>query len=150
MDIKVLIYAGGVYHVCWAIFDSFWPIIFDWEKRLAKLDDLNWALPYITSRLLVVLYLMLAYISFFHTLELLETSLGRTILFFVSIYWTVRIAMQVQYFSFKKVNAFDIRVSDFKLPSPINKLSNQSFTALFFIIFLIGTALYLIPAVLTL
>ena len=84
MDSKLFIYAGGVYHVSWAVFDSFWPVIFQWKKRLSGLDDLNRVLPYITSRLLIVLYLMLAYISFIHTSDLLETRLGRTVLIGVS------------------------------------------------------------------
>lgn len=149
MDTKVLIYAGGVYHLCWAVFDSFWPIILNWKKRLSALDDLNRVLPYITSRLLVVLYLMLAYISFFHTSELIEARLGKTMLFFVSIYWIVRFVMQIQFMSIKKVKQFDVKVSDFSLPSPFNKLSNQSFTIMLFVTFLIGIALYLIPAVMT-
>ncbi|OGW41150.1 MAG: hypothetical protein A2010_18030 [Nitrospirae bacterium GWD2_57_9] len=149
MDSKVLIYAGGVYHVCWAIFDSFWPLILDWEKRLSSLDDLHRALPYIISRLLVVLYLMLAYISFIHTSDLIETRLGRTMLLFVSIYWTIRFAMQIQFMSFSKIKKFDIRVSDVRLPWPVNRLSNQAFTGLLFFIMAAGVALYLTPVLLT-
>lgn len=149
MDGKLFIYAGGVYHISWAIFDSFWPIVFQWKKRLSGLDDLNRALPYITSRLLIVLYLTISYISFIHTADLTEIRLGRTLLICVAIYWTVRFALQIRFFGFKKVKAFNMRVSDLSLPWPVNRLSNQALTGMFFIIFLIGIGLYLAPLFLT-
>lgn len=30
-----LLIAGGIYHVCWALFDSSWPRLFAWKRTLA-------------------------------------------------------------------------------------------------------------------
>ncbi len=70
-------------------------------------------------------------------------------LLFVSIYWSVRFAMQIQYMSFRKVKKFDVQVKDTRIPRPVNRLSNQAFTGLFFLIMAAGVALYLIPVLVT-
>jgi hypothetical protein len=44
---KLILIAGGIYHICWALFDSFWPYLFAWKRTLAKLDDINRSLLYI-------------------------------------------------------------------------------------------------------
>ncbi len=80
---KLVLIAGVIYHLCWAIFDSFWPHLFAWKRTLSKLDDINRSLLYILSRLLVLLYLYVAFLSFFYQRELLETELGQSILIFV-------------------------------------------------------------------
>ncbi len=146
MNMEYLILMGGIYHLGWALFDSSWPILFNWKKTLAPLDDFNRSLLYIISRLLVVLYLALAYLSFFQTSELVNTGLGKTILVFVSIYWTVRVIMQIQYFGiFNKANELNIKLADSNIPSPLNRLSNQWIANLFLPYFLFGIALHLIP-----
>ncbi len=146
MNMEYLVLMGGIYHLGWALFDSSWPILFDWKRTLAPLDDFNRSLLYIISRLLVVLYLALAYLSFFQTSELVNTGLGKTILVFVSIYWIVRVIMQIQYFGiFNKANELNIKIAESNIPSPLKKLSNQWIANLFLPYFLLGIALHLIP-----
>src|SRR3990170_1913808 len=101
MDSKVLIYVGGVYHLCWATFDFFWPYLFNWEKTLEPLDDFNRPILRIASKLLSLLYAGLAYFSFFHTRELLETGIGRALLIFMALFWTIRAGMQIHFYGFR-------------------------------------------------
>ena len=54
MEVSVLFYLGGIYHIGWAIFDLFWPRFFNWKTTLAHLDDFNRAVLYISGRLLVL------------------------------------------------------------------------------------------------
>ena len=148
MDTKVLIYAGGVYHLCWATFDYFWPYLFNWKKTLLPLDDFNRPILRITSKLLSFLYATLAYFSFFHTRELLETGIGRSLLIFAALFWTIRAGMQIHFYGFKRANEIERPEMPFALL--FKNVSNQAVSRMMFVIFVIGMALYLIPAVVTL
>ncbi len=148
MDVAILFYLGGIYHIGWAIFDLFWPKLFNWKTTLANLDDFNRAVLYISGRLLVLLYLYLAWVSFYYGPELLITGPGKTIPLFVVIYWTYRAVMQVQFFGFRRANTLNVKVSNGNFPSPINKMSNQSLSTVVFGIMIIGILLYLLPVLL--
>lgn len=148
MDAKVLIYIGGVYHLCWATFDLFWPYLFNWKKTLLPLDDFNRVLLPITSKLLSFLYASLAYISFCYTRELLETRLGRALLIFAALFWTIRAGMQIQFYGFKKANEKQIPEMPFSLF--VKAVSNQFASSTMFVIMTVGIAIYLIPVLLTL
>jgi hypothetical protein len=144
MKTEIFIYVGGAYHILWAVFDITWPRLFNWKEALEPLDDLHRVLLPITSRLLVVVYLGVAYISFFHASELISTDLGRAFLVFVSIYWATRAVMQVHYLGFKKANELNVEFSSY---FPVVNLSNKTVSYIFFIEFLIMIALYFIPVV---
>jgi hypothetical protein len=144
MDLMLI--AGGIYHLCWALFDSCWPHLFAWKRTLAPLDDINRSLLYILSRLLVLLYLYIAILSFFFRSEMRNTAIGKTILIFMAVYWAFRAFMQIRFFGFARANRMNIKLSDLNYPAPVNRLSNQSASAGFFIIMLIGLGLYLLPA----
>ena len=144
---KLILIAGGIYHLCWALFDSFWPHLFAWKRTLAKLDDINRSLLYIVSRLLVLLYLYIATLAFFFQDELLNTTIGKTILIFMAVYWSFRAIMQIQFFGFARAERMNIKFSELNYPAPINRLSTRGASTLFFIIMLVGIALYLVPSV---
>ncbi len=143
---KLVLIAGVIYHLCWAIFDSFWPHLFAWKRTLSKLDDINRSLLYILSRLLVLLYLYVAFLSFFYQRELLETELGQSILIFVGVYWTFRAFMQIQFFGFARANKMNIQLTELNYPAPVNRWSNRAASTAFFVIMAAGAALYLAPA----
>jgi hypothetical protein len=145
MKIEVLLYIGAFFHLIWAVFDFFWPRFFNWKETLASLDDLQRVIPPLTSRMLVVLYLFVAYVSLFHASDLTATELGRSILLFVSVYWAVRAILQVKYIGFDKANRFDIAFSSYAPSSPLRRMSNKQLSYLLFAEFLLISALYLIP-----
>jgi hypothetical protein len=145
MKIEVLLYIGAIFHLAWAVFDFFWPRFFNWKETLASLDDIQRVLPPITSRMLVVVYFSIAYISLFHTADLIATDLGRKILFFVSLYWVVRAIVQVYYIGFEKANEFNVTFSSYAPYSPFRSMSNKFISYLLFTEFMIISGLYLIP-----
>jgi hypothetical protein len=147
MTIEILLYIGAVYHLAWALFDFFWPRIFNWKKTLAPLDDIQRILPPITSRMLVVLYLGIAYISLFHAKELLVTDLGRTFLIFVSVYWAVRAILQVRYIGFRKANEFNVSFSSYAPKLPFKNVSNETVSIILFTEFVAASTLYLVAAI---
>jgi len=144
MRIETLLYIGGVFNLIWATFDFFWPRIFNWKEALVSLDDLQRILLPLTSRMLVVFYLGVAYISFFHTSDLVSTDLGNTFLLFVSSYWAVRAILQIKYMGFKKANEFNVNLSSY---APFVNFSNKTLSYMVFIEFLIIGALYFIPSI---
>jgi hypothetical protein len=149
MDAVLFIYLGGIYHLLWAIFDLLWPRFFNWKVTLAKLDDFNKAVLYISGRLLVLLYLYIAFMSFYYGKGLLISGPVRTIPLFVAVYWAFRTIMQVQFFGFRKADGFNVKVRDGNFPAPFNGMSNQSLSILFFIFMVIGVLLYLLPFLIT-
>lgn len=147
MKIEIFLYIGAVLHLAWAVFDFFWPRFFNWKETLASVDDIQRVLPALTSRMLVVVYLAIAYISSFHAADLIATDLGRTVLLFVSIYWMVRAILQIYYIGFEKANGFNVTFSAYVAYSPFKGMSNKSISYLFFSEFVIIGGLYLVPFV---
>ena len=147
MKIEILIYIGAVFHLVWAVFDFFWPRLLNWKETLAPLDDLQRVLPPILSRMLVYLYLSIAYVSLFHTADLMDTDLGRTVLFFISMYWVVRAVLQVNYFGFKRANELNTTFASYVPNSPFRNMSNRLISYILFIEFLIISGLYLVPLI---
>ena len=71
---------------------------------------------------LTFVFLVMAYVSFFHTSELIQTSLGETLLIAFSLFWFLRMIEQVVFFGIK------------------NKMSDA-----FTLVFLLGSVIYLLP-----
>ena len=72
---------------------------------------------------LTLVFLIMAYISFFHSEELLSTSIGKTLLFAITLFWFLRMIEQIFFFGLKTTKSI-----------------------VFTLIFLLGTVIYLIPA----
>lgn len=121
---EIVILAGGIFNLGFAVFHLFFWRIFDWKKDLASLSYINRAVMQILNLCLTYLFLVMAYISFFHRLELLQTSLGNTVLIAFSIFWFLRMLEQVIFFGVK------------------NPLSIA-----FTVTFLLGSVIYLMPLV---
>lgn len=144
----VVLIAGGVYHLCWAFFDSCWPYLFAWKRTLAPLDDFHRGLLYILSRLVILLYLYVATLSFFFQGALLNTAIGKSILVFMAVYWAFRAFMQIQFYGLARADRLNVRVAAMNphLPSPVNGLPNRTLSVFFFVVMLAGVSLYLAPA----
>lgn len=92
------------------------------EKDLASLTFINKAVMQVLNLSLTFVFLIFAYISIFHTQELLSTNLGNTLLLLISIFWFLRAIEQIIFFGLK------------------NKTS-----IIFFVFFLLGSIIYLYP-----
>jgi hypothetical protein len=146
VNIATFLFWGGIYHLAWALFDALWPILWNWKKTLEPLDDLQRILPYLLSRGIVVLYLGIAYLSLFKPAELLNTSIGRDILVFVSALWIARFGLQLWYFGLLgKANRLNIDKDLYRMP--FRNLSTQTYANAFLPIFAFGIACYLIPLI---
>ncbi len=142
MAAEILVYIGGAYQVTWIISHLMFPRIFDWKNTLASLDDFNRYLMLILSKLLLVFYLGTAVFCFVYADDLVDTDLGIALLIFLAIYWLVRALLQVQYFGFERANSMNVHMSS-------SDTSNKTISIILFFIFLMGTALFLAPVLLS-
>lgn len=119
---KLLLTVGGVYNIAFAIFHIFFWKIFNWNRDLKKLEKINKAIMQVLNLCLTFCFIVFSYLSFFHSAELLTTSLGTVVLSAISIFWLLRAIEQMVFF--KRKNLVSI---------------------VFFIVFLGGFVIYGIP-----
>lgn len=119
-----LIKIGGIYNIVLVVFHLLFWRIFKWKEDLRSLSFLNRAIMQVVNLSLTIVFVIFAYISLVHTNELLSTSLGKSLLSFMALFWVARSAMQVIFF----------------------KLNHWGSIA-FLVYFLAGSLLYGIPAI---
>ena len=113
---------GGVYIVALIIFHLFFWKLFSWKKDLKRITPVNRSTMQVMNLALIFIFAIFAYISFFHTSELLTTSLGKSLLVFIGLLWLFRAVLQIIFYGLK------------------NKIS-----FMFFIYFILGGTIYLFP-----
>ena len=119
---KTLVIIGGFFGLGFFIFHIFFWKLFEWKKDLRSLNSINRGVMQVLNLCLMICFLIFAYVSIFHTDELLTTSLGNSILFGIASLWFLRAIMQPLFFGMK-----------------------NSISKIFFVIFLIGAGIYAIP-----
>jgi len=100
---ELLIKAGGIYSLGFAIFHVFFWKLFNWGRDLRKLSPVNRAIMQIMNLCLILVFAMMAYVSFFHAKEMTESSIGRTLLFFFALFWLAR---TVEQFIFLRISSW--------------------------------------------
>jgi len=122
MSDEALLAIGGAYHLAFAIFHLFFWRLFRWKSELAKLSSINRNVMQILNLRITYLALVFSYLSFALPEDLLSTTLGRTMLGAIALFWAMRAVEQVWFFGVR------------------SRLSNA-----FVAVFLAGAALYAIP-----
>ena len=113
---------GGIFNIVFAVFHVLFWRLFDWKHDLASLANINRQAMQILNICLTFTFLIFAYVSLFHTEELLTTGLGRGLVMAIAIFWFLRALEQVYFFGMRKM-----------------------LSVAFFVVFLVGTALYAYP-----
>jgi hypothetical protein len=119
---EVSLIAGGIFNLGFAVFHLFFWRLFDWRKDLASLTAVNRSVMQILNLCLTFLLFVMAYVSLFLRQHMLSTDLGKTLLISVALFWFLRMLEQIFMFE------------------PRNRLS-----AIFTLIFLLGSVLYILP-----
>lgn len=119
MSLTIMLMIGGCFHVAFAVFHLLFWRLFDWKNDLSSLRWINRQVMQILNLCLTFVFLIFAYVSFFHAEGLLSTSLGHTMLLLISVFWLLRAVEQVV--------SFRLRAA----PS-----------AVIFIVFVVGVVLY--------
>lgn len=95
---QTLIVIGGFFHLAFALFHlGFWRL-FDWPRDLRSLQPVNRAIMQVLNLTLTFVLLLVAYVAFFHSAELVSTPLGRTWVAGIALLWLLRAVEQVIYF----------------------------------------------------
>jgi len=115
---------GGVYSLGFAIFHLMFWRIFRWKKDLSRLTFINRSVMQILNLCLTFMFLVIAYVSFFHSSELVQTNLGKTLLVGFSLFWFLRMIEQVIFFGIR-----------------------NSISIILTLIFLFGCVIYLVPLI---
>ncbi len=122
MPAETVVRLGGLFNVAFAVFHVLFWRLFDWKRDLASLTFINRQVMQILNLCLTFAFLMFAYVSFFHTAELLGTGLGRALLLLISVFWFLRAVEQVIFFRLRR-----------------------TLSVAYFLTFLIGALLYAYP-----
>ena len=123
---KTIIFLCGLYNVLFALFHfGFWKL-FEWDKDLKTLSFANRGIIQILNIQISYYFIFTAIICFVFPTELLTTKFGNWFLIGTSVFWLIR---TMQQFIFLRANDFKIHILTF--------------------VFLIGTLLFLLPALKT-
>lgn len=120
---ETLLFVGGIFNLGFVVFHLMFWRLFRWKQDLALLTVINRSVMQILNLCLTFVFLVMAYVSFFHVPELVSTNLGRTLLVAFSTFWFLRMIEQVVFFGIK--NRVSLALT---------------------LIFLLGSAMYLVPA----
>ncbi|MBA2494172.1 MAG: hypothetical protein H0V31_05690 [Acidobacteria bacterium] len=119
---ETLIFIGCFYNLAFAVFHLFFWKLFRWREDLRSLSFVNRGVMQILNLCLAFVFLVFAYVSFFHTAELLTTNIGRTLLAAIALFWLFRAIEQIVFFGWRKI-----------------------VSVAFFVFFLFGAAIYFSP-----
>jgi len=121
---EVMILLGGFYNLGFAIFHLMFWRLFRWKRDLSSLPFINRSVMQILNLCLTFVFLLMAYISFFNTSELIQTNLGKALLVGFSLFWFLRMIEQIIFFGIR--NLISIALT---------------------LVFLFGCVIYLIPLI---
>ncbi len=121
---EVMILIGGFYNLGFAIFHLMFWRLFRWKRDLSSLTFINRSVMQILNLCLTFVFVLMAYISFFNTSELIQTNLGKALLVGFSLFWFLRMIEQIIFFGIR--NLISIALT---------------------LVFLFGCVIYLIPLI---
>lgn len=110
-----IVFIGGIASIAIAIYHSMFWRIFDWRIELQNLNEINRNVMQIFNLCLIVVFLMFAYLSLFHTAELVSLHLGISILAGISIFWFSRAIMQIYFFGLDYTKSRIVTFASFSL-----------------------------------
>lgn len=120
---NTILFMGGIFNLGFAVFHLMFWKIFHWKDDLASLTHINRSIMQILNLRLTFVFLVMAYLSFFHKAEMISTNIGKALLISFSLFWFFRTLEQVVFFGVKNRISFALTL-----------------------IFLVGGILYMLPA----
>ena len=91
---SLLVKIGGYASIGWLIFHLLFWQIFDWRAELKRLSRLNSGVMQVLNLCLSFIFLLFAFLSLWHTNELLSAGIGRTISLGIGVFWLFRFLLQ--------------------------------------------------------
>ena len=91
MDNEFIVKIAGGYNLACAALHLFFPKMLDWKKDLLSLSQANRACMKILNLCLMAFWLTFCYIYLFHSSDMMSTSLGKSILVCMVLFWIFRV-----------------------------------------------------------
>jgi hypothetical protein len=91
---SLLVKVSGYASIGWVIFHLLFWQLFDWRAELRRLSHLNSGVMQVLNLCLSFVFLLFAYVSLWHTKELLVPGLGRTVALGIGAFWLFRFLLQ--------------------------------------------------------
>lgn len=91
---SLLVKIGGYASIGWLIFHLLFWQIFDWRAELKRLSRLNSGVMQVLNLCLSFIFLLFAFLSLWHTNELLSAGIGRTMSLGIGVFWLFRFLLQ--------------------------------------------------------
>ncbi len=99
---KSLIVFGGVLWVICFVFHIFFWKLFDWKNDLKSVKNVNKGIIQVLNLCLMLVFLIFAYISLVQTDELLNTTLGKTLIAGMALFGVFRVIEQFIFFNLRQ------------------------------------------------
>ncbi|MBL8204557.1 MAG: hypothetical protein JNM09_10035 [Blastocatellia bacterium] len=90
----LLVKIGGYASIGWLIFHLLFWRLFDWRAELKRLSYLNSGVMQVLNLCLSFIFLLFAFVSLWHTQELLTAGIGRTVAVGIGLFWFFRFILQ--------------------------------------------------------
>lgn len=84
----------GIIFIILSLIHIVFPKYFDWEKELKSLNLINRQIMKIHTIFIALTVFLMGLLCFTSADELIETNLGRKIIFGFAIFWTIRLIIQ--------------------------------------------------------
>ncbi|MES9863139.1 MAG: hypothetical protein ABW157_06460 [Candidatus Thiodiazotropha sp. LLP2] len=107
---ETLIIGGGIYMVVLIAFHVLFWRIFKWPETLLQLNKINKSTIQVLNLSIIFIFGIIAYVSFVHTDELLNTDLGKSMLVLISLLWLFRAAQQLVFYDRKRKASIGLTV----------------------------------------
>jgi len=124
MTPEAIVLFCAIFNFIFGIFHLFFWKLFDWKNQLSKLSIINQAVVPVLNLCLTFVFAIFSFLLFFHSQEIISTSLGHSLLVLIALFWALRAMEQVIFFGVKR-----------------------SISISFFMLFLIGAALHALPLI---
>lgn len=98
---RMLIQIGGVlWLICFVFHVLFWRL-FDWRRDLESVKKVNKSVIQVLNLCLMLCFLIFAYISLVETSELLNSSLGSSLIAGMALFGVFRVVEQIVFFDLR-------------------------------------------------
>ena len=91
---SLLVKIGGGASLGWLIFHLLFWHLFDWRAELKRLSHLNSGVMQVLNLCLSFVFLLFAFVSLWHTRELLTAGIGRSLTLGIGVFWLFRFLLQ--------------------------------------------------------
>lgn len=109
MNMKLL-FLGGILNFAICVFHAMFWKLYGWPENLLCLAPDDQARMQVLDILLILVFAFFAFSSLFHRKAMLSTSLGRTLIWFIIIFYFVRIVSQIIFWNILMLKSIVIMV----------------------------------------